>query len=105
MNTILYPDITIVSMVAGLFIPLVTGLITKLDAHSAVKAVSTAVLAVVVGLVNTYLQSPDAGIPAVQAVYAVVLAAVAAWASYGNFWKPTGVADAVQGATKDVGIG
>jgi hypothetical protein len=105
MDTIIHLDTTAVSMVAGLLIPLLTGVVTKLDSSSAVKSVSTAVLAVIVGTVNALLTSPDAGLSVVPTVYAIVLAAVSAWASYAGLWRPSGVAGAVQGATADFGVG
>ncbi|NAZ73837.1 hypothetical protein GTQ99_00130 [Kineococcus sp. T13] len=91
-------------MAVALLLPLVTGVVTKLRAGSAIKAVSTAVLSVVTGIVSTALASPAAGIPVVETAYAILFAFVSATASYYGFWKPTGVAPAVQKATAEVGL-
>ncbi len=104
MDTTVFVDTTVLTMVAGLFLPLITGIVTKLEAGSGVKAVCTAVLAVVTGIISAAIANPEDGIRVVDAGYAILFAFVSAAASYREIWKPTGVAVAVQTATKDFGV-
>lgn len=105
MDIVFHPDLVLLAMTAGLLLPLIDGVLTKLHAGSAVKAIGNAVLAVVAGIVSTALASPEAGIPLLEAAYAILFAFVSSAASYHSVWKPTGVAKVIQLHTADFGVG
>lgn len=97
-------DVSALSMLEGLVIPLIVGLITKARANRAVKSVSLAVLSVIAGLISLAAKA-DGNIDLYTSAEAIITAFITAIASYYGFWKPTGVAPAIAGATPDVGIG
>lgn len=104
-TTVIHVDTQLIAILAGIVIPLLTGLVTKLRAGSAVKAVTTAVLAVLAGAVTSLVVEPEKGIALYDFFYATALAFISSIATYYGFWKPTGVTNEVQTATADVGIG
>ena len=92
----------VIAMVSGVVIPILVGLLTKLKAPSSTKAIANAALSAVAGALATVV-----GDAFTWSGFAV--AALSAWAvsvsSYYGLLKPTGVTNAVQGATADVGVG
>lgn len=104
MNTVIEVDVAALAMVAGTIIPLLTGLLTKLQASSRVKAVVAFVLSIAAGVV-TELQMGEGK----STVAALVVAGLAAYTtsgvSYTNLWKPIGAAEAVANVIPLRGIG
>lgn len=96
-------DVSVLAMLSGLIIPIVTAIVTTKLAPSWVKAVVTAVLATVAGLVSVAIEA-NGHVDVANWVTGVLTSAVVAWASYYGFWKPT-VAPAVQDSTKNFLIG
>jgi hypothetical protein len=92
------------ALVVGTVLPLVVGLITKLEAPSWLKALVLAFLAGVAGYL-TNVASVTGQVEFWPVVGAGLLAAVAAWGSYQSLWKPTKVAPKVQESTPRFGIG
>lgn len=105
MDSVLLVDTQVLAILAGIILPLLTGIVTKLKADSAVKAVSTAVLAVITGAVATLVGEPEAGIRLYDFLFATGLAFVSSIATYYGFWRPTGISGAVQRSTASIGIG
>lgn len=102
---VVHPSTEVVSILVGIVLPLVTGVVTKLRADSAVKAVANALLVVVTAALTTLVTEPEAGIPLYDFLYSLFFAGVASGASYAHLWKPTGIAEQVQRATARFGLG
>lgn len=92
----------LISVLTGVIIPLLVGVLTKMNAASAVKSIC------------------NAGLSALGSVLATMQLDAWSWkwfviswmstftvsiASYYGLWKPTGAAPAVQNATANVGLG
>lgn len=97
----MYSNMTVIALLSGVIIPLLVGLLTKLNASSGVKAIFnfglsalTAVLATVTDTFEWKALLVNFGL-----TWAVSVA------TYYGLWCPTGVAPAVQEATPDFGIG
>jgi hypothetical protein len=105
LTTTIHPSTQLIAILVGIVLPLVTGVVTKLGAGSAVKAVANAVLAVVTGVLVSLASEPEKGLALYDTLYAIALAAVSSWASYAGLWKPTGTAGALQQGTANFGIG
>jgi Trk-type K+ transport system membrane component len=103
--TVIHPSTELVSFLIGIVIPLATGLVTKLDAHPAVKVVVNSVLIVVTGILTTLVNEPDKGLPLYDTFYAIVFAAVSSWGTYARIWRPAGVTTAIQTRTAKFGLG
>jgi hypothetical protein len=97
-------DVHALSLLSGVVVPLLVGFLTKARAHSAVKAISLAVLSTLAGLMSLWLKA-DGSIDLWTSIDAIAAAFVAATASYYGFWRPTGIAPAISDATADIGIG
>ena len=97
-------DVTVVTFVLGSLVPLVVALATKLNASSSVKAVVNVVVSVTVGVCG-FLLAHDGATTPLALVGAVITAYLGSGVSYQHFWKPTGVAPAIQASTANVGIG
>jgi hypothetical protein len=97
-------DATLISLLAGVLIPLLVGLLTKLEAPSGVKAVMNAALSALSGALATI--APDgSGFSWKPFLVFWATTWVVSIATYAGLWKPTGVAPAVQRSTGSVGIG
>lgn len=81
----------IVSSILGTLIPLVTGLLTKITTPAWVKAVITAALSAVAGLINVSLVDNGGAVVSQSAVVSAVLTFVVAVTTYRGFWKPLSV--------------
>ena len=99
-----YRDAAAVVALVGLIIPLVTGLVTKSNASSQVKALVTTALSVLTAVIAN-LATADGNYDWKGFLSAFLVAFVPAIATYYGLWKPTGVAGSVQSATSGVGIG
>ena len=97
-------DATLIATLCGVLIPLLVGLLTKLQAAAGVKAFLNAGLSGLSGVLATIV--PDTG-PWEWKTFLMKWATV--WvvsiATYYGLWKPAGVAPAVQESTAGVGIG
>lgn len=97
-------DVNTLALLAGLIVPILTAIVTTKLAASWVKSVVTAVLAVLAGLLAVAIQHKGAIDWEVWAS-SIIQAAIAAWASYYGFWKPTEIAPKTQSVTQNFGIG
>lgn len=93
----------VVSILVGIILPLLTGVITKIGAGSAVKAAANAVLSVLTGVIANLALNPT--IDFQDLAYAVTLAFVSSVATYHSLWVPIGTAQKVQESTANFGIG
>jgi hypothetical protein len=96
-------DATLIAVVSGVVIPLLVGVITKLQASPAVKAVVHAMLAALAGALATIV--PDVPWDWEEFIVDWATAWVVGVATYFGLWKPTAVAQRVQEATARFGIG
>lgn len=97
-------DPAALSYAAGFIVPVLVAILAKAEAPAAVKAILNAVLVCVAGLLAVAIKQ-EGHLDLYGWAAAIAEAAVASWASYYGFWKPTGIAPSVQGATKRFGIG
>lgn len=97
-------SVSVWTFISGTLIPLVTGIITKQVASSALKAVCTAVLATVAGLVTSAM-THDGTLYLEESLMAVMVTFVTAISTYYGFLKPTGISGTVQSKTASLGIG
>jgi len=98
----MYSDMTLLALLTGVIVPLLVGLLTKINASSSVKA-----------FVNLSLTTLGAALATVNQidfdwkVFAVNFGV--AWAvsigTYYGFYKPTGTADKVAEIAPNVGVG
>jgi hypothetical protein len=97
-------DATLIATLAGVLIPLLVGLLTKLEAAAGVKATLNAGLCGLSGVLATIV--PE-GMDWNWRTFLVKWATawVVSIATYAGLLKPTGVAPAVQRSTAGVGIG
>lgn len=97
-------DVNFLTWILGFGVPVVTAIVTTKVASSSLKAIVTAVLAAIAGLIAVAIEA-NGHIDISQWVVGVGQAAIAAWAAYYGFWKPTLIAPKLQDATKNFGIG
>lgn len=97
-------DVSLLALLSGFIVPILTAIVTTKWSASALKAVVTAVLAVLAGSIAVWIEhAGHADIS--QFGMAAFEAAIVAWASYYGFWKPTGITPGLQSATASFGIG
>lgn len=97
-------DVTVLAFLAGTIIPLLTAILTKLNASSGVKAICSLILSMMAGAV-AYLIAHDGNGDLLDLISAMVVVYLGAGASYQNFWKPTGTSLKLAEATAGTGIG
>lgn len=98
----MYSDMTLLALLTGVIVPILVGLLTKLDASSALKAT-----------LNLGLTALGAALATVNEIDFEWRVFLVNWgvgwavsiATYYGFYKPTTIAPKVQAATADVGIG
>lgn len=95
-------DATLIATLCGVLVPILVGVLTKLQAPSGLKAFLNCGLSALGGLVATI-------VPADFQWRSFLTAWATTWvvsiATYAGLWKPTGIAGAVQGSTQNTGIG
>lgn len=96
-------DAQTIAMVTGLAIPLLVGLLSKINASSGLKGVLNAVLSATAGVLATVTQVDSANLR--DFVIAMGSTWIVSVASYYGLWKPTGVAGTVIQATARFGVG
>jgi hypothetical protein len=98
-------DPTVLAIITGALIPLVTGVLTKLDSSTHVKATVALVLSVLVGVATTI--TADASFTVEDVFEAAGTAFAANLTAYLGVWKAMGKTDEVplQARTANFGIG
>lgn len=97
-------DPAALSYAAGFVVPVLVAILAKQSAPPALKAILNAVLVCVAGLIAVAIKQ-EGHLDLYGWAAAIAEAAVASWASYAGFWKPTGVAPSIHSATGKFGIG
>lgn len=98
----LYSDMTLLVLLTGVVVPLLVGLLTKLNASSGIKAVLNLGLTALGAALATSNQIGFSWKP--FAVNFGVAWAISVGTYYG-FYKPTGTADRVANIAPEVGVG
>lgn len=96
-------DLTTWAFLGGTVVPILVGLLTKLNAPSSLRGFVNLVLSAVAGLIATAIAQD--GVLTQAAVVAGFMALVASVGTYYGVLKPMGVTGAVQQATADFGLG
>lgn len=84
-------DAYTVTLLFGLIIPLVNGLVTKISTSSAVKAVLTLFLSAVAGVVNVSLTEGGGAIVSQSTLKSTGLTFIVAVVTYFGLFKPVGL--------------
>lgn len=92
------------SYALGFIVPVLVAILAKESAPPALKAILNAVLVCVAGLLSVAIKN-QGHLDVYGWMLAIGEAAVASWASYAGFWKPTQVAPSIHRATGKFGIG
>lgn len=96
-------DAQTISLLVGLVIPLLVGLLSKINASSGLKAVMNAFFSALAGALATVTTVDSASLR--EFVIAILSTWVVSVATYYGIWKPTGVAGTVAVSTRGFGIG
>lgn len=103
MDTVFQADVTLLSAVVGVFLPILVGIVTKELASGGLKATVLAFFAAISGLITGAVQAGGAFTQ--EAVVAGFISWVIAVSTYYGYWKPTGTAAKVADVTSAVGVG
>ena len=99
-------DAQTISFLCGIVIPLIVGVLTKINASDGLKAVVNALLSALAGALATFTQT---GLTSDVDWKTLVISILSVWvvsvATYYGIWKPTGVAGTVNVKTGNFGIG
>ena len=96
-------DAQTIAIVTGVFIPLITGLITKVSASNVLKSLSTLFLSAIAG----WFAVAQAGVSYGwrEVLVGIFYAFGTSVVSYYGFTKPSGIAPAVHNGTANFGLG
>lgn len=99
-------DAQTISFLCGVLIPLLVGVLTKVNASSGLKAVVNALLSALAGALAAFTQT---GLTGDVDWKTLILSMLSTWivsvATYYGIWKPTGVAGTVNVKTGRFGVG
>ena len=99
-------DAQTISFLCGVLIPLIVGVLTKVNASAGLKAVVNALLSALAGAFATFSQT---GLTSDVDWKTLVISVLSVWivsvATYYGIWKPTGVAGTVGVKTGRFGVG
>lgn len=93
------------AFIVGSLMPLLTALLTKVNASSAVKGTLNLVLSIIGGVVSAFVTAGDAGLTVLQIGTAAIAAYLASQVAYSGLWKPTGATGAIADSSKGIGLG
>src|SRR5688572_20598191 len=103
MDTVITLDLTTWAFLGGTIVPILVGLLTKLNAPPALRGLVNLILSAVAGLVAVAVTQD--GVLDKASVVAGFMALVASVGTYYGVLKPMGVTGAVQRATANFGLG
>lgn len=103
--TVFTLDALLVSTLLGTVLPILVGLVTKLNAASWVKGVSLLFLSAVTGLISTSTTLDGTAVFSKESLILALIAWVTAVATYFGLLKPAEVTAVVQERTANVGVG
>lgn len=91
-------DLEMWSLLVGALLPMLVAVVQQPKWPNWFRAAVGVAASVVAGFVTTYL-TLDSALWDQGMVHAILLVAVASWASYVSFWKPTSVAPTIEAKT------
>ena len=97
-------DSTWVMFLTGALIPLLVGLVTKLNTHSAVKAILHLGVAAAASMINVSITLDGVAIISRETLVTFFMTWLTGIATYLGFWLKTGVSPAVNYRTRNFGI-
>lgn len=100
--TVITVPVSILAYISGAVMPLVTGFVTHLNAPSPVKAVLNLALSLAAGVVAAFIAHTGT-LTVGEIITAAVQAYLASGVAYIAFWKPTGIAPAVNSSGLSLG--
>lgn len=103
METIITLDLTTWAFLGGTIVPILVGLVTKLNAPSALRGLINLILSAVAGLIAVAITQD--GVLDKASIVAGFMALVASVGTYYGVLKPMGITGAVQRATANFGLG
>lgn len=98
-------DAQTISLLVGIVIPLLVGLLSKIHASSGLKAVINAALSAVAGAFSAFASTGFSATDWKTLVTSIVTTWVVSVATYYGVYKPTGVAGSVIAKTPNFGLG
>lgn len=104
-NTGLILDASFVTLILGTLVPLVVGVLTKLNASSAIKSISMIVLNAIVALITLSQVGDGSAVFTKEGFIAFATGLIASVAAYLGVWKPIGISGAINEKTAGFGIG
>jgi len=103
LDTVITLDLTTWAFLGGTIVPILVGLLTKLNAPPALRGLVNLILSAVAGLIAVAVTQD--GVLDKASIVAGFMALVASVGTYYGVLKPLGVTGAVQRATADFGLG
>lgn len=102
-RTVVHLDVGTLTFISGAVIPLLVGLVTKYNAHRGLKGLLNALLSAIGGGIAVAI---GANGTVTLGTWLLTMAQTFALsiATYYGVWKPTGVAQAVQSSTANLGL-
>lgn len=97
-------DPAALSYALGFVVPVLVAILAKQSAPAPLKAVLNAVLVCVAALISVAIKQ-NGHLDLYGWGASIAEAAVASWASYYGFWKPTKIAPSLHAGTANFGIG
>jgi len=103
MNETEFFDTQLISVVGGVVVPILVGVVTKLRASSGLKSILNAALSAITGAVGAGQVEDGWSFKVFVVSWAITFAI--SIASYYGLYKPTGIAPAMQERTAGFGLG
>ena len=97
-------DLAVLTLLAGTIVPVLVGLVTKMNASSTFKAVANAALSAVAGVLAAALATGGT-IDVDTALMGALTTWIASIATYYGLWKPTEISTKVAERTQSFGLG
>lgn len=94
-----------VQIILGVLLPLLVGIVTKLNASKAVKSFVLLILSLIGGTLSQAIASDGSAFFSQETLISVATTWVVAIASYYGLWKPSGTSESVNTKTANFGIG
>lgn len=95
----------LVSVLVGSLLPLLVGLVTKIELHSGIKAAILLLFSVVQGVIVTAIQTDGSAIISTEALLTAAITWISGVASYNGLLKPAEVSTKLNEKTANFGLG
>ena len=95
-------DVVFLSLIIGVFIPIIRGVVVKYESNVHVKTSVGVALSIIAGLISAAIE--NGGLVTKEAAISAFVAFITSQAAYYGIWQPTGAQDAVERKTANFGI-